>query len=243
MRIGLLQCDDVTPELRGVHGNYPEMFEHLFMSVDPSLEFRVWRCLDGEIPNDVEAVDAWLTTGSKFGVNDGLAWVDELCVFVRRLWTTGKPLVGICFGHQLIAKALGGEVIKSPRGWGVGMSFNRVDARVPWMEPWQANLDLLVSHQDQVIVPPPASQVLAGSDFCPFYLMQVGEHFLGVQGHPEFAKPYSRDLIRLRSDLLGDERVSEGLASLDAPVDDRLMTEWVLNFMRRAVSSRSNAIA
>ncbi|PXY00143.1 glutamine amidotransferase-related protein [Halomonas sp. LBP4] len=235
MHIGLLQCDDVAPELREAHGNYPEMFQRLFTSVDPTLTFRVWRCLDGEIPDDVNAVDAWLTTGSKFGVNDGLAWVDALCGFVRELWHSGKPLVGICFGHQLIARALGGEVVKSPRGWGVGVSFNRVTERAGWMEPWQEGLDLVVSHQDQVEELPPQTRVLAESDFCPVYLMQVGEHFLGVQGHPEFAKPYSRDLMQLRRELVGAHRVREGQASLNAPVDDTLMVRWILNFMKRAM--------
>ncbi|PMR73380.1 glutamine amidotransferase-related protein [Billgrantia endophytica] len=237
MRIGLLQCDDVAPELREVHGNYPDMFEALFHRVDPALELRVWRCVDGEIPDDLDAVDAWMTTGSKFGVNDGLEWVDALCAFVRELWTAGKPLVGICFGHQLMAKALGGEVIKSPRGWGVGMSFNRVEARAGWMEPWQPGLNLLVSHQDQVNGLPPDTRVLAGSDFCPTYLMQVGGHFLGVQGHPEFTKPYSRDLMSLRRELVGSERVREGDASLSSPVDDVLMARWILNFLRRATVS------
>lgn len=238
MRIGLLQCDDVAPELREAHGNYPEMFAALFQRVDPTLEFRVWRCLDGEIPDDIDAVDAWMTTGSKHGVNDGLAWVDELCDFVRELWRAGKPLVGICFGHQLMAKALGGEVVKSERGWGVGMSFNRVTARAAWMEPWQPGIDLLVSHQDQVEVLPPEATIVGGSDFCPHYLMQIGEHFLGVQGHPEFTKAYSRDLMALRRELVGDERVSEGETSLAAPVDDTLMARWILNFLRRAIAAR-----
>ena len=239
MRIGLLQCDDVAPELREAHGNYPEMFATLFHRVDPSIEFVVWRCLDGQIPDDIDAVDAWMTTGSKHGVNDGLAWVDDLCGFVRRLWEAGKPLVGICFGHQLMAKALGGEVVKSPKGWGVGMSFNRVETRAEWMEPWQPSLDLLVSHQDQVSELPAQTRVLAGSDFCPFYLIQIGEHFLGVQGHPEFAKPYSRDLMALRSGLVGEERVREGEASLSAPVDDTLMARWILNFIHLALRSRA----
>jgi GMP synthase-like glutamine amidotransferase len=241
MRIGLLQCDDVAPELRVTHGNYPEMFRALFHRVEPDLAFRVWRCLDGEIPDDIEAVDAWLTTGSKFGVNDGLAWIDDLEAFVRRLWKAGKPLVGICFGHQLIARALGGEVAKSEKGWGVGLSFNRVDERADWMAPWQPGLDLLVSHQDQVERLPQGARVLGGSDFCPAYLMQVGEHFLGVQGHPEFTKAYSRDLMALRADLVGARRVREGQASLSAPVDDALMVRWILAFMRRAIVQRGRA--
>ncbi|GHE21707.1 glutamine amidotransferase-related protein [Halomonas urumqiensis] len=238
MLIGLLQCDDVAPELRGTHGNYPEMFETLFKGVDPSLEFRVWRCLDGEIPDDIEAVDAWLTTGSKLGVNDDLAWIRELETFIRQLWEAGKPLVGICFGHQLIARALGGEVVKSPRGWGVGLSFNRVTDRAEWMTPPRTTLDLVVSHQDQVERLPPETRVLAGSDFCPYYLMQVGEHFLGVQGHPEFSPAYSRDLMALRRSLVGEQRVREGVASLEAEVDDTLMVRWILDFMRRAIAAR-----
>lgn len=236
MRMGLLQCDDVAPELRERHGNYPEMFARLFVAVDPSLTWRVWRCHDGEIPDDIEAVDAWMTTGAKFGVNDDRPWIADLERFVRALWDAGKPLAGICFGHQLIARALGGTVIKSPKGWGVGVSFNQVGERAEWMVPWQSGLDLVVSHQDQVVEPPPGARVLGGSDFCPAYLMQLGEHFLGVQGHPEFTKAYSRDLMALRADSVGHARVREGETSLAAAVDDALMARWILAFLQRAVS-------
>ena len=234
MRIGLLQCDDVADELQPQHGNYPEMFERLLTAVDPSLTFQTWRCHDGEIPADVGAADAWLITGSKFGVNDGSDWIEALCGFVRELWRADRPLVGVCFGHQLIAKALGGEVVQNERGWGVGMSFNRVSERAAWMEPWQEGLDLVVSHQDQVRQLPDGAKVLAASDFCPIYLMQVGENFLGIQGHPEFTKAYSADLMAFKRDILPDNRRREGMASLHAPVDDQVMVRWALNFLRQA---------
>ncbi|MFD2191682.1 glutamine amidotransferase-related protein [Pistricoccus aurantiacus] len=235
MLIGLLQCDDVAPELQAHHGNYPEMFERLFTAIDPTLEFRVWRCHEGEIPTDVNAVDAWLTTGSKQGVNDGDAWIEALCGFLNRLWKEEKPLVGVCFGHQLIAKALGGEVVKNASGWGVGMSFNQLIRRAEWMEPWQEGLDLVVSHQDQVSRLPEQAVVLAKSDFCPFYLVQVGKTFLGIQGHPEFTKAYSADLMELLRRQVPGNRIREGMASLNAPVDNHLMVRWVLNFMRQAL--------
>lgn len=242
MRIGLLQCDDVAEELRERHGNYPQMFAELLerpaAEQGIELQWRVWRCLDGDIPDDIEAVDAWLTTGSKFGVNDGHAWVARLEDFVRDLWQAGKPLVGICFGHQLIARALGGEVIKSPKGWGVGVSFNQVSEQTDWMTPASNGLDLLVSHQDQVIRLPPDSRVLGGSPFCPNYLFQMGECFLGVQGHPEFRPEYSRDLMELRRGLVGEARVREGLTSLTAPIDDDVMARWILSFMRQGMARR-----
>ena len=242
MRIGLLQCDDVAPELIDAHGNYPAMFEALLapaaFSLGVSLEWQVYRCLDGEIPDDVEAVDAWLTTGSKFGVNDGHAWIALLEDFVRALYRAEKPLVGVCFGHQLIVKALGGEVIKSPKGWGVGLSNNRVGEREPWMTPWQHDLDLLVSHQDQVEALPEGASTLGGSGFCPHYLIRVGRCFLGVQGHPEFRPDYSRDLMHLRQGLVGEERVRQGQASLAGRIDDGVMAEWILRFMREAMAVR-----
>lgn len=239
MRIGLLQCDDVAKELQPQHGNYPAMFERLFTAVDPTLEFQVWRCHEGEMPGDIDAVDVWLTTGSKFGVNDGDDWIESLCGFVRELWHAGKPLVGICFGHQLIARALGGEVVKSERGWGVGMSFNRMTKRAEWMEPWQEGLDLVVSHQDQVQRMPEGASVLAASDFCPVYVMQVGDTFLGVQGHPEFTKAYSADLMEYKRNTLPSNRLREGMASLHAPVDDQVMVRWILNFMRHALQKQT----
>jgi GMP synthase-like glutamine amidotransferase len=215
------------------------MFERLLNSADPSLTFQTWRCHDGDIPSDTGAVDAWLITGSKFGVNDGSDWIEALCSFVRELWQAGRPLVGVCFGHQLIAKALGGEVVKNERGWGVGMSFNRVSERAAWMEPWQEGLDLVVSHQDQVRQLPDRAKVLAASDFCPIYLMQVGETFLGIQGHPEFTKDYSADLMAFKRDILPDNRRREGLASLHAPVDDQVIVRWILNFLRQALHQQA----
>lgn len=236
MKIGLLQCDDVAQQLQPMHGNYPQMFEDLLRAQIPDLHMITYRVMDGEYPTDPAECQAYLTTGSKYGVNDGLAWVDVLEDFVRQLWQDRIPLIGVCFGHQLMAKALGGEVGKSEKGWGVGVSFNQVMTRKSWMEPWQDKLDLIVSHQDQVIRLPSGvgAEVLVSSIFCPYYVVQYEQHFLSVQGHPEFCKAYSRDLMEMRKGAIPDARLREGHASLNAEVDADLMMRWVLNFLAQA---------
>lgn len=237
MKIGILQCDDVKQSLQTQYGNYPQMFATLLQELLPDCELPVYRVLDGQLPASANECDAWLITGSKFGVNDGLPWIEALCEFVRILWEQKIPLVGICFGHQLMARALGGTVRQSEKGWGVGMSFNRVIERKPWMEPFQSHLDLLVSHQDQVVILPPQAEVLASSEFCPYYLIQYGDSFLSVQGHPEFCKGYCRDLMQLREKTLPPARLRAGLASLSAEPDSLLMMRWIVRFLHDAGSS------
>ncbi|MFO7705101.1 MAG: gamma-glutamyl-gamma-aminobutyrate hydrolase family protein [Halopseudomonas sp.] len=222
--------------LQVAYGNYPEMFNELLLTQHPEAQIRVYRCMDGELPEALDECDAYITSGSKYGVNDGLPWIAALQDCMARMWEQGTPLVGICFGHQLMAKALGGEVIKSPKGWGVGMSFNQVLARKSWMDPWQDKLDLIVSHQDQVNLLPPQAEILAGSEFCPYYLLQYGRHFMSVQGHPEFCKGYSSDLMDARRGVIAHARLREGQASLSAEVDAPVMSNWVVNFMREALA-------
>ncbi len=228
MKIGILQCDDVANELQQEFGNYPAMFEAMLCEADPNLEFATYRVVDSELPDSIDECDGYITTGSRHGVNDGLAWVDKLEDFVATLAQKKKKFVGICFGHQVMAKALGGQV--TDRGWAVGMSFNTLDVRKPWMDTPQDSLNLVVSHRDQVCELPPGVEVLASSNFCPFYMLQYGSHMMTVQGHPEFSKAYSRALMEMRKTIIPAIRIAEGRASLAADADDQLMARWIVSF-------------
>lgn len=214
MRIGILQCDDVVEPLCSVHGNYPGMFQQWLRGIDPNLVFTVWRCHDDEIPETGDGAEAWIITGSKYGLNDGAPWMARLEGFIRLLHQRKRPLVGMCFGHQLIARALEGNVRRHPGGWGVGVSVNDVKHRLPWTQPWKPTLNVLVSHQDQVHQIPPGSMTLAASDFCEAYMILVGDTILEIQGHPEFPKAYANDLMELRRGMIPDDVLEKGQASL-----------------------------
>lgn len=231
MKLGLLKCDRVSEAFVADHGHYPQMFAQLLLAADPNLEFIEFDAEKGELPSDINAADAYLITGSRHGVNDGFPWIAQLEEFVRQLHQHQKKVIGICFGHQLIAKALGGKVIKSPKGWGVGISQNSVTAQKDWMNPSQVQFNLLVSHQDQVVELPAEAEVLAGSDFCPNYLMQIGTNLLSIQGHPEFTKAYSEALMISREDTLNETEFKQGMSSLELPEDDHLIARWIINFL------------
>jgi GMP synthase-like glutamine amidotransferase len=232
MKIGILQCDDVTEALQAKHGNYPMMFTRLFEGLDTKLEFSVFRVIEGDYPRSVDDCDAYITTGSRYGVNDDEAWVIQFKDFIATLYACKKKLIGICFGHQMMVKALGGEVVKSRKGWGVGVATSKITQRRPWMDEAAGEISLVVSHQDQITELPQHTEILAVSDFCPFSMIQIGEHFLGVQGHPEFSKMYSQDLMDARRDRIPAPRIATGIESLTLRVDDKLICRWFVNFLR-----------
>ncbi|WDE05767.1 GMP synthase [Thalassomonas viridans] len=232
MKLGLLLCDDVMAPLQAEFGGYGQMFTRLLRQVCPELVLTVYDVRQGEFPQNPDENLGYLTSGSACGVNDDLPWLADLEAFILLLASRQKKLAGICFGHQLLAKVLGGKVEPSPRGWGIGVSFNDICTDRSWMVPAGEAIDLVACHQDQVSRLPPGAQVLAASRFCPFYMVQFAGHLLGVQGHPEFPKAYVAALMAKRRDSIPAHRIREGLASLNAQVDDLRFARWLINFFR-----------
>jgi GMP synthase-like glutamine amidotransferase len=233
LKLGILKTDAVRPEWVPRYGEYPDMFVSLLGAEDPQLEFTVYDVEEGLYPADIDEVDAYLITGSKSSVYEDKPWIAALIDFVRQLHGRRKKLVGICFGHQLIAQALGGETTKSAKGWGMGLhrhSFNRLP---DWHDGGDVELKILVSHQDQVVRTADGAVVLAGSEFCENAVCQLGNHILTFQGHPEFTAEYSREIMEFRRHLIGEQVYALGVASLGESHQGARVARWVLNFLKR----------
>ncbi|MDQ7051120.1 MAG: hypothetical protein Q9M92_16990 [Enterobacterales bacterium] len=194
------------------------------------IEFESFNCQAQQYPEDIDAFDFYVTSGSKSSAYDDEDWIKQLIAFVQKLDRAKKKLIGICFGHQIIALARGGKVSRSEKGWGVGMSHNQVLKQPSWMKQSTGDLKILVSHQDQVSEIKGNYEIIAGSDFCPHFILQWDQHFLSIQGHPEWQNSYSEDLIQFRSNIIPANRVEKGLASLSETSDNELFTRWVLDF-------------
>ncbi len=232
MKLGILKTDAVRPEWVPEFGEYPDMFVALLSSQDPDLEFVVYDVEEGVYPEDIDEVDAYLITGSKSSVYEDKPWIHALMEFVRLLDSRHKKLVGICFGHQVVAQALGGRTEKSPKGWGVGLHTHRFSELPTWHDQGEPGFDILVSHQDQVVENAPGATVLAGSDFCENAVCQIGEHILTFQGHPEFLPDYSREIMTFRREMIGEGVYETGMASLRDDPQGARVARWILDFLK-----------
>ncbi len=233
MKLGILQCDSVLDTYQGQFGDYPDMFRALFKPNEPKMEFVTYDVRENAYPTQIDECDAYLITGSKASVYDDLPWLPECEKFIRTLHRRKQCLIGICFGHQLIADVLGGKTEKAPQGWGVGVAINQVYVKAPWMRPYLSAIGVIVSHQDQVTTLPTDAVLVAGSEFCPHFMYQIDDHILTIQGHPEYSKRYSETLMRHRAATLGEDTYRNGMSSLALPTDELTVAQWIINFIRR----------
>ena len=231
MRLGILQADHVDPECRARFGDYADMFAiALGDALGPGASFEFFDVRRDGYPDRIEDCDGYLITGSRASVYDDEPWIARLKDFARELNDARAKTVGICFGHQLAAAALGGDVRRAAVGWGVGVQTWQVVHDEPWMRPRLGKVRLLASHQDQVETLPQGARLLAASDFCPHAAFAVGNHLIAVQGHPEFTRDYARFLMCRRQEQLGSA-FGPGIRSLNEPTDEAVVAQWIAAFL------------
>lgn len=242
MKIGLLECDHVRDELRHIAGDYRQMFPALFEEAAPNWEWRFYDVVNGHFPDSINDCDAYFCSGSRFSVYDDAPWIEQLKTFVKLLYDAKKPFIGVCFGHQVLAEALGGKVQKAETGWCVGVhAFEKVSNKennspFPTLT---STLHLLMMCQDQVVALPPNSTVLASTADCAVGIFQVSDLMLGIQAHPEFTTAYETALINLRVEQIGQEKAQKALASLAQPTDGALLAREIVVFLTQFAGFRT----
>ena len=235
MKIGILETGKLTPELELKYGTYPSMFVRLLENRGLDLEFDSFSVLEDVFPESVSHCDAWLITGSRHGVYDQLPWITKLEGFIRNAAAEKIPQIGICFGHQVIAQAMGGRVIKSEKGWGLGVNHYTITQAKPWMNG-SLNTRIAVNavHQDQVVELPQGAALLASSEFCPYAMLAYGDTIFTVQPHPEFDHEFQTDLINARRGIAFEDHIADrGLATLSQPIENHTVANWIVDFLRQ----------
>ncbi|NNE82240.1 MAG: type 1 glutamine amidotransferase [Silicimonas sp.] len=224
MRIGILQCGHF-PTADGFRDRtYSELYSG-FLDGN-GLTFDTWSVVDMEFPDKVTDAEGWLITGSRYGAYDDLPFIPKLESFIREAYDADVPLVGICFGHQIIAQALGGKVEKFLGGWSTG--------RVEY-EFQGDSLPLNAWHQDQVVEKPSEAEVVGATEFCQYAALAYKGRAISLQPHPEFDDDEMRLLLEARAPgVVPDDMIAAALADVGKPVANARIAQWVADFFKES---------
>jgi GMP synthase-like glutamine amidotransferase len=233
MKLCILENDSIDPVHESTYVGYGAMFERLLRQAGAEGQFDIFNTVKGEYPPSFETYDAVLLTGSRADSFSQEPWVLTLKGRVHELLEAKKKLVGICFGHQLIALCLGAKVDRAPQGWGAGrMQYQWLAPEMPRAQG-RTDVALLASHQDQVLELPSGARLLATSAFCPVAAYAVDERVFCVQPHPEFVEDYSAFLINKRRTLLGEEKYTASIQSLTQGHDGLALAHMMVAFINQ----------
>lgn len=229
-RIGLLLVGHIDAGSLHVGGDYPELYQELLG--DKGIELTTYRCDEGQMPDSLAEQDGWMCSPSRLSVYDDHAWLRDVESLLRDMVAKEVPYVGICFGHQLMAQALGATVKKADYGWGIGAKTYEIVEPQPWMDSTE-NVVLAASHQDQVQELPADARLLARADYCPIGGMVIGERAWTLQVHPEFSPALADSLLATRLALFGEEKAEAARRTLSSGLQQHRIAGWISTFFHQ----------
>jgi GMP synthase-like glutamine amidotransferase len=230
MHICILHIGFDNDSLNKRHKTSPERFINLLKPSLPEAKWTTIHCLEDNLPNDANGFDVYLITGGRYSVFEDLDWQQKLFDFIRQIYSNNVPLIGICYGHQAIAHALGGHVERFDNGWGAGVTSVNVINQPAWLQPMAEKIYLLAMHQDQVTTIPTEATRFLDSHFCHNSGFYIDDRVLAIQQHPEFTSELCRDLIVKRKERIG-KQYKPALQSLDIQHQGEYVGQWIANFI------------
>jgi len=235
MKIGVLAAGITPDELLDKHGSYADMVINLLKTTDEPFEFETFDVRLDDFPTDLESFDGWAITGSKSNVSENLPWMGKLKNIILHAKEHGQPMVGICFGHQIIADALGGKVDRFDGGWGIGLHDYAITGDWDFVPSSMSGFAINAVHQDQVVEKPESAQLLATSDFCANAGLVYEGFAITLQAHPEFSIDYEQDLIEVRKGNTFPEQLSndaiDDLKLESSKTDSLEVAKWLGQFL------------
>ena len=233
MKIGILNSDTVQIDDASDFGQYPEMFSKIFWSIDPNIQFKTYEVQFGDYPRNINECDAYLITGSKASCYDNVQWIHALKEFIKALHKNKKKLIGVCFGHQIIAEALGGSVRKSPSGWHAGVDSISLNNDALEYGDQGKKYNLVFSHQDEVKRLPRNATLIAESASCPIGMFLIENHIFCTQGHIELDKKFARMIYDFRKKQIGDSKHQHACETLEMQTDEHEVAKSLLEFIKK----------
>ncbi len=221
MHIGILQCGHFPTAEGYPEQTYGDLYSKFLAG--RGLTFTTWSVVDMEFPNSVHDAEGWLISGSKHGAYEDLPFIKKLEDFIREAYAAEVPLVGICFGHQIIAQALGGTVEKVDRGWSLGRQEYELEGQTVALNAW---------HQDQIVTPPAEATTIGANDFCPFAALAYKGRAWSVQGHPEFGDDEVELLLKVRRAALDPDKAEHVARNIGKPLSNDDLAARITAFFK-----------
>ncbi|ALI56461.1 type 1 glutamine amidotransferase [Celeribacter marinus] len=223
MKLGILLCGDPPLSVMEQHGDFSDLFSSLFTPY--GFEIQTWRVVDMVFPDNITDADVWLVTGSKHGAYEDHPFIAPLETFIRDCFAAQRRMTGICFGHQIIAQAMGGRVEKYDGGWGIGRTAYALDGL--------GDVHLNAWHQDQVTTLPPSAEVVGASPTCANAALLYGDTIYTVQPHPELSHATIQSYLNADwpNGVYPDGVFAAAHQSLTLPNDEAALTAQIAAFL------------